>query len=130
MDQYDSLWWCKPRSTSWTRGAVDIPADTQPPAPTVASKPSPLAEPRIAIPIIEYRGLCHTFQALATSQSILTQQITTLHAHQDSEHAIPSPPEPAQAPPFMHETMPPEEPLQERQRQLEPSSPQHHPPTI
>ena len=88
---------------------VDIPADTQPPTPAVASseptpevppsapqatpqpppvtpptaKPSPSAEPRIAIPIIEYRALCHTFQALATSQSILTQQITTLHAHQE-----------------------------------------------
>ena len=88
---------------------VDIPADTQPPAPAVASseptpevspsapqvtpqpppiipptsEPSPSAEPRIAIPIIEYRGLCHTFQALATSQSILTQQITTLRAHQE-----------------------------------------------
>ncbi|KAL6310955.1 hypothetical protein AAG906_007795 [Vitis piasezkii] len=72
---------------------VDIPADTQPPAHAVAptehipevapsapqatpqtppvipptSEPSPSAEPRIAIPIIEYRGLCHTFQALATS---------------------------------------------------------------
>ena len=72
---------------------VDIPADTQPPAPAVApiehilkvppfasqatpqpppvipptSEPSPSVEPRIAIPIIEYRGLCHTFQALATS---------------------------------------------------------------
>nr|CAN62902.1 hypothetical protein VITISV_036727 [Vitis vinifera] len=87
---------------------VDIPADTQPPAPAVAptepipevapsspqatpqtppvilptSEPSPSAEPRTAIPIIEYRGLCHTFQALATSQSILTQKMTTLRAHQ------------------------------------------------
>ena len=71
---------------------IDIPADTQPPTPAMASseptsevppsapqvtpptsKPSPSAEPRIVIPIIEYRGLCHTFQALATSQSILTQ---------------------------------------------------------
>ncbi|RVW73758.1 hypothetical protein CK203_057599 [Vitis vinifera] len=66
---------------------VDILADNQPPAPVVAptepipevapsapqatpqtppvilptSEPSPSAEPRIAIPIIEYRGLCHTF---------------------------------------------------------------------
>ncbi|RVW72471.1 hypothetical protein CK203_060486 [Vitis vinifera] len=47
------------------------------------SEPSPSAEPRIAISIIEYRGLCHTLQALATSQSILTQQITTLSAHQE-----------------------------------------------
>ena len=80
--------------------------DTQPPAPTVApsetppeipssdpqatpqpppvipppSAPSPSAEPMVVIPIIEYRGLSHTYQALATSQSILTQQITTLHS--------------------------------------------------
>ena len=77
---------------------VEIPANTPPPAPAVAStepilkvapsapqvtpstprvippisEPSPSSEPRIAIPIIEYRGLCHTFQALTTSQSILT----------------------------------------------------------
>ncbi|XP_034679861.1 zyxin-like [Vitis riparia] len=31
------------------------------------SEPSPSSEPRIVIPIIEYKGLCHTFQALATS---------------------------------------------------------------
>ncbi|RVW58419.1 hypothetical protein CK203_109021 [Vitis vinifera] len=74
---------------------VDIPSNTQPPAPVVASsepilevppsapqatpqpppvippilEPFPSAEPRIAIPIIKYRGLCHTFQALATSQA-------------------------------------------------------------
>ena len=77
---------------------VEIPANTPPPAPAVAStkpilkvapsapqatprtplvippisKPSPSFEPRIVISIIEYRGLCHTFQALATFQSILT----------------------------------------------------------
>ena len=88
---------------------LDIPADTQPPAPAVASseptpevppsapqatpqppsdipptsRSSPSTEPRIAIPIIEYRGLCHTFQALATSQSILTQQMIALRAHQE-----------------------------------------------
>ncbi|RVW32433.1 hypothetical protein CK203_099881 [Vitis vinifera] len=88
---------------------VQILVDTPPPAPAVAStehisevtpsapqatpqtapvipptsEPSPLAEPRIAIPIIEYRGLCHTFQALATSQSIFTPQMTALRAHQE-----------------------------------------------
>nr|CAN61912.1 hypothetical protein VITISV_034397 [Vitis vinifera] len=72
---------------------VEIPVDTQPPTPIVApsepppevpssvpqatpqpppvipppSAPSPSAEPRVAIPIIEYRGLSHTYQALATS---------------------------------------------------------------
>nr|CAN69627.1 hypothetical protein VITISV_006515 [Vitis vinifera] len=77
---------------------IEIPVDTPPLAPVVAStehipevapsasqatpptppvippifEPSPSSEPRITISIIEYRGLCHTFQALATSQSILT----------------------------------------------------------
>ncbi|RVW33548.1 hypothetical protein CK203_095932 [Vitis vinifera] len=131
---------------------VDIPADTQPPAPVVAptehilevppsapqatpqpppvipptSEPSPSVEPRIAIPIIEYRGLCHTFQELATSQSILTQQMTALPL----EHAIPSPPEPSQAPPFVDQPMPPEEPTTGEVEAAEPSSPQHPPPTI
>ena len=91
---------------------VDIPADMRAPAhavPTVASsepirevppsapqatpqtppvipptsEPSPSVEPRISIPSIKYRGLCHTFQALATSQSILTQQMIALRAHQE-----------------------------------------------
>ena len=72
---------------------VEPPADPQPPAPAVApsepppeipsfapqatpqpppvisppSTPSSSAEPRVAIPIIEYRGLSQTYQALATS---------------------------------------------------------------
>ena len=88
----------KPEHPEQPEEPIDIPADTRPPAPTVSSiepipevppsahqatprtplvipplsEPSPLAEPRIVIPIIEYRGLCHTFQALTTSQSILT----------------------------------------------------------
>ncbi|RVW64003.1 hypothetical protein CK203_049359 [Vitis vinifera] len=131
-------------------------ATPQPPSdipPT--SRSSPSTEPRIAIPIIEYRGLCHTFQALATSQSILTQHITTLRAHQEQivatkvqhtailrqiqhhlgiisapKYAIPSPPEPSQAPPFVDQPMPPEEPPTGEAEAAEPSSPQHHPPTI
>nr|CAN62448.1 hypothetical protein VITISV_024008 [Vitis vinifera] len=160
---------------------VEIPVDTSPPAPTVAPtehipevapstpqatpqtppvipptlEPSPSAEPRITIPIIEYKGLCHTFQALATSQSILTQQMTALRAHQEQiiatqtqhttilrqiqhhlgiisapEHAIPSPPEPSQAPPFVDQPMPPEEPTTEEAEPIEPSSPHHPPNTI
>ncbi|RVX20932.1 hypothetical protein CK203_002400 [Vitis vinifera] len=61
-----------PPTTPWT-----------PPVIPATSERSPLSEPRIAIPIFEYRGLCHTFQALATSQSILTQQMTALRAHQE-----------------------------------------------
>ena len=156
---------------------IKIPTDTPPPAPAVAStehipevapyapqatpqtppvippisEPCPSTEPRIAIPIIEYRRLCHTFQALATSQSILTQQMTVLRAHQEQiiatqtqhtailrqiqhhlgiisalEHAIPSTPEPSQALPFVEKTMPLEEPTTGEAEVVEPSSP-HHP---
>ncbi|KAL6332955.1 hypothetical protein AAG906_019966 [Vitis piasezkii] len=131
---------------------VDIPADTPPPAPTMVptepipevphsapqatpqtplvipptSESSPSVEPRIAIPIIKYRGLCHTFQALTISQSILTQQMIALPL----EHATPSPPKPAQAPPFIKQTMPPEEPTTGETEAAEPSSPQHPPATI
>ncbi|KAL6336585.1 hypothetical protein AAG906_025140 [Vitis piasezkii] len=136
---------------------VEIPVDTPPPAPAVAStepipkvapsapqatpptppvippisEPSPSSEPRIAIPIIEYRGLCHTFQALATSQSILTQQIQHhLGIISAPEHATPSPPEPSQAPPFVDQPMPPEEPITGETEAAEPSSPHHPPATI
>ncbi|RVW85823.1 hypothetical protein CK203_055404 [Vitis vinifera] len=114
-------------STKWTSmTAYDATPRTPPVIPPIL-EPSPSSEPRIAIPIIEYRGLCHTFQALATSQSILTQQITTLSAHQEQiiatqtqhtailrqiqhhlgiisppEHPTPISLEPAQAPPFVH----------------------------
>ena len=167
---------------------VEIPADITPPAPTVGSiepipevapsapqatprtppvippilEPSPSSEPRIAISIIEYRGLCHTFQASAISQSILTQQITALSAHQEQiiatqtqhtailrqiqhhlgilstpEHPIPIPPEPLQAPSFVHQTMPPKEPTTGEAEASAPSiqafatepSSSHHPPT-
>ena len=78
---------------------IEIPANMRAPAPTVpstepipevapsappatprtphviptTSEPSPSSEPRIAISISDYRGLCHTLQALATSHNILTQ---------------------------------------------------------
>ncbi|RVW58666.1 hypothetical protein CK203_102747 [Vitis vinifera] len=59
------------------------PDSTSRAARGATAEPSPSSEPRIAISIFEYRGLCHTFQALATSQSILTQQMTALRAHQE-----------------------------------------------
>ena len=46
------------------------------------------------------------------------------------EHVTPSPSEPAQAPSFIHETTPPEEPTTGEAEATEPSSPQHPPPTI
>ncbi|RVW77740.1 hypothetical protein CK203_050326 [Vitis vinifera] len=98
-----------PAGAEQPKEPVEPPADTHPPAPAVApselppeipssashatpqpppvipppSAPSPSAELRVAIPILEYRGLSHTYQALATSQSIITQQITTLHSQQE-----------------------------------------------
>ena len=88
---------------------VEPPTDTWPPAPAVTlcepppevpssgpqaipqpppvilppSAPSPSVEPRVAIPILEHRGLSHTYQALPTSQSIITQQITALRSQQE-----------------------------------------------
>ena len=54
-----------------------------PPVIPATSEPSSSSEPRIAISISEYKGLCHTLQALTTSQSILTQEMTALRAHQE-----------------------------------------------
>ncbi|XP_034707019.1 proline-rich receptor-like protein kinase PERK2 [Vitis riparia] len=88
---------------------VEIPADMRAPAPTVpstgpipevapsappatpgtppvipsTSEPPPSSESRIAISISEFRGLCHTLQTLTTSQSILTQEMIALRAHQE-----------------------------------------------
>ena len=46
------------------------------------------------------------------------------------KHATPSPPEPSQAPPFVHQTMPPEESITGEAEASEPSSSHHPPDTI
>ncbi|RVW64080.1 hypothetical protein CK203_051111 [Vitis vinifera] len=126
-----------------------------PPVTPTSSQPSSSTEPRMAIPISEYRELCRSLQILTASQSILTQQITALSAHQEQiiatqtqhtailrqiqhhlgiisppEHSIPIPPEPSQAPPIVHQTMPFEEPTTGEAEAVEPSSPHHPPATI
>nr|CAN64794.1 hypothetical protein VITISV_018311 [Vitis vinifera] len=142
--------------------SVEIHADMRAPAPTVpstgpmhevassappttlrtlpvipaASEP-PSSESGIAISISEFRGLCHTLQTLTATQSILTQQIAAIRAHQDQliptqtqhtailrqiqqhlgilsplEHDIPIPSEPtdpSQDPSLAEQTMPLEE---------------------
>ena len=86
---------------------IETPADTRAPAPAVPSaepipevapsaspatpRPPPVIpaisepfssfEPRTTIS--EYRALCHTLQTLTTSQSILTQEMAALRAHQE-----------------------------------------------
>ena len=120
-----------------TPSALPATPRTPPVIPTT-SEPSPSSEPRIAISISEYRGLCHTLQALTTSQSILTQEMIALRAHQEQiiatqtqhtailrqiqhhlgiplapEHPMPllsKPTEPSQAPPFVEQALPSEEP--------------------
>ena len=135
---------------------IASPTITRAPPVTPASlQPSSSAEPRMAIPISEYRELCRSLQILTASQSILTQQITALSAHQahiiatqtqhtailrqiqhhlgiisPPEHSIPIPPEPSQAPPIVHQTMPSEEPTTGEAEIAEPSSPHHPPATI
>ena len=53
-----------------------------PPVVPVASEPYPSGS-NIAISISEFRGLCHTLHTLTTTQSILTQQMAAIRAHQD-----------------------------------------------
>ncbi|KAL6324697.1 hypothetical protein AAG906_015280 [Vitis piasezkii] len=88
---------------------VELPTDIRAPAPIVPSigpmpKVAPFAPPAapgtlpvapatskprhpskssIAIFSSDFRGLCHTLQTLTTTQSILTQQMTAIRAHQD-----------------------------------------------
>ncbi|RVW74442.1 hypothetical protein CK203_058172 [Vitis vinifera] len=45
-----------------------------PPVTPASSKPSTSAEPRMAIPISEYRELCHALQTLTASQSSLARR--------------------------------------------------------
>ena len=46
------------------------------------------------------------------------------------KHPIPIPPEPSQAPPFVHQTMPPKKPTTGEVEATDPSSPHHPPATI
>nr|CAN83299.1 hypothetical protein VITISV_002259 [Vitis vinifera] len=54
-----------------------------PPVTPASSEPSTLAEPRMAIPISEYRELCRTLQILIASQSNLAQEMAATRARQE-----------------------------------------------
>ena len=77
--------------------------------------------------------LAHQEQIIATQTqhtAILRQIRHHLGIILAPEHATPSPLEPSQAPHFVDQPMPPEEPITGEAKAAEPSSPQHHPPTI
>nr|CAN66654.1 hypothetical protein VITISV_014607 [Vitis vinifera] len=112
-----------------------------PPVTPASSQPSSSAEPRMAIPISEYRDLAQEMAAIRACQeqmfatqaqhtAILRQIQHHLGIISPPEHSIPIPPEPSQAPPFVHQTMPPEEPTTGEAKAAEPSSPHHPPATI
>ncbi|RVW31013.1 hypothetical protein CK203_100672 [Vitis vinifera] len=75
--------------------AAKIPAARRASTEPIPEEPPSSSEPRIAIPISEYRALCHTLQTLTTSQDSLAQEMTTI----PPEHPIPVTTEPSQAPP-------------------------------
>ena len=54
-----------------------------PPATPASSQPSTSAEPRMAIPISEYRELCRALETLTASQSSLAQEMAAIRAFQE-----------------------------------------------
>ena len=54
-----------------------------PPVTPTSSEPSTSVEPRMAIPISEYRDLCRTLQTLTASQSSHAQEMAAIRACQE-----------------------------------------------
>ncbi|RVW82154.1 hypothetical protein CK203_050760 [Vitis vinifera] len=54
-----------------------------PPVTPASLEPSTSAEPRMAIPISEYRELCRSLQTLTASQSSLAQEMAAIRACQE-----------------------------------------------
>ncbi|RVW86202.1 hypothetical protein CK203_046085 [Vitis vinifera] len=54
-----------------------------PPITPASSKPSTSVEPRMAIPILEYRDLCRILQTFTASQSSLAQEMAAIRARQE-----------------------------------------------
>ncbi|RVW14472.1 hypothetical protein CK203_117220 [Vitis vinifera] len=71
-----------------------------PPAAPAPSQPSTSAEPRMAIPISEYRELCRALETLTASQSNLAQEQLQVHFDlpQAVEPSTETPPEPHSQP--------------------------------
>ena len=63
---------------------IASPTISKAPPVTLASlEPSTLAEPRMVIPILEYRDLCRILQTLTVSQSSLAQEMAAIRARQE-----------------------------------------------
>ena len=54
-----------------------------PPVTPASFEPSTSVEPRMAIPISEYRELCRSLQTLTASQSSLAQEMAAIGARQE-----------------------------------------------
>ncbi|RVW70105.1 hypothetical protein CK203_062281 [Vitis vinifera] len=84
-----------------TVAAPATPTRATPPAAPASSQPSTSAEPRMAIPISEYRELCRALETLTASQSNLAQRWQpSEHAKSRSLHS--TPPEPHSQPSESH----------------------------
>ena len=62
---------------------ITVGAPTIPRAAPASSQPSTSAEPRMAIPISEYRELCRSLDTLTASQSSLAQEMAIIRACQE-----------------------------------------------
>ncbi|RVW86070.1 hypothetical protein CK203_038050 [Vitis vinifera] len=139
MDQYDSLWWCNqgapagPEHPEQPEEPIDIPADTQPPAPVVASseptpevppsapqatpQPPPIIPPHRAISFKHPHSADHSLRAhqeqIVATQAQHTAILRQIQHHlgiiSAPEHAIPAH-QSHHRPLFRDQPMPPEEP--------------------
>ncbi|RVW35410.1 hypothetical protein CK203_077101, partial [Vitis vinifera] len=62
---------------------IDQPGQPQPAARRASPRHAPEAEPRMAIPISEYRELCRALETLTASQSNLAQELAAIKACQE-----------------------------------------------
>ncbi|KAL6313692.1 hypothetical protein AAG906_010110 [Vitis piasezkii] len=76
-----SLSWRESEFADITVATPAIPR--APPAAPTPSQPSTSAEPRMAIPISEYRELCRALETLTASQSNLAQEMASIRACQE-----------------------------------------------
>ncbi|KAL6319130.1 hypothetical protein AAG906_011210 [Vitis piasezkii] len=62
---------------------LGYPSDPQLECKRICREPSTSAEPRMVIPISEYKDLCHTLQTLTATQSSLAQEMLVIRSHQE-----------------------------------------------